>query len=84
MHLVVLTPEEEIFHGEISRVKVPGEKGQFEVMKGHAPIVSSLGTGFISWQTDKGTQQSFHIEQGFIEVLNDEIALLVRGIREIQ
>lgn len=83
MHLVVLTPEEEIFNGEVDRVKVPGEKGQFEVLKGHAAIVSSLGAGFVSWQTDKGEKRSYHIEKGFIEVLNNEVALLVRGLREM-
>lgn len=83
MHLVVLTPEEEIFHGNVSKVKVPGDSGQFEVLKGHAAIVSSLGAGFVTWQTDKGEKHSYHIEQGFIEVLNDEIALLVRGLRKM-
>jgi len=43
MNLVVLTPQRQIFEGEIASVKVPGISGQFEILKGHAPIVSALG-----------------------------------------
>lgn len=82
MHLVVLTPEEEIFNGEVSKVKVPGENGQFEVLKNHAAIVSSLTAGVISWLTEKGESISLQIEQGFIEVINNEVALLVRGVKK--
>ena len=47
MNLVVLTPEQELFNGAITSVKVPGTKGQFEILKGHAPIVSSLVAGVV-------------------------------------
>jgi len=47
MELVVLTPEKEIFQGSITAVKVPGTSGHFEVLKDHAPIVSSLTTGAV-------------------------------------
>lgn len=82
MHLLVLTPDQEIFSGEIERVKVPGEKGQFEVLKNHAPIVSSLSAGFVTWLTDKGEKVKYHIDQGFVEVLNNRVSLLVRGARK--
>ena len=42
MKLVVLTPEKEYFNGEIEAIKVPGVAGSFEILKGHAPIVSAL------------------------------------------
>jgi len=45
MNLIVLTPEKEIYNGPITSVKVPGSTGQFEILKGHASIVSSLVEG---------------------------------------
>lgn len=100
MHITVLTPDKKIFEGNIVSVKVPGTLGQFQVLKNHAPIVSSLGKGVITLVTASGTHQvfdaesssilsveesgkhySFNIEKGFIEVLNNEIALLVQGIK---
>ncbi|HJW30682.1 MAG TPA: hypothetical protein VJ508_15720 [Saprospiraceae bacterium] len=80
MHLVILTPDKELFHGKVTSVNVPAVDGRFEVLKGHAPIVAALGKGEVRYQPAKGEKQSLQIEQGFIEVLRDEISLLVTGI----
>ena len=83
MELIVLTPEKEIFQGEINSVKVPGASGQFEILNGHAPIVSSLVTGPVRILNASGEKKEFNIEKGFVEVLNNEVSLLVQGFQEI-
>jgi len=80
LNLVVLTPDKEVFAGEINSVKVPGVTGQFEILAGHAPIVSSLGEGTVRVIDAKGTATSYTITKGFIEVLNNEVSLLVQGL----
>lgn len=82
MNLVVLTPQRQIFEGEITSVKVPGISGQFEILKGHAPIVSALGEGVITVKSVSGDAQSYEISKGFVEVLGKEVALLVQEIEE--
>jgi len=82
LNLVVLTPDKEVFAGEIKSVKVPGVTGQFEILAGHAPIVSSLGEGTIRVIDTKGSSTSYSISKGFIEVLNNEVSLLVQGLTE--
>ncbi len=100
MNISVLTPDKEIFHGSILSVKVPGSMGQFQVLKNHAPIVSSLekgkvyivtaggeyrfydeDSGTIQTGTEAGKKLNFNIAGGFIEVLNNEVSLLVRGAK---
>lgn len=100
MNISVLTPDKEIFHGQVTSVKVPGTLGQFQVLKNHAPIVSSLEkgqvtlvvadgehrvyneeSGNIETVLEPGKTYTFQIGGGFIEVLNNEIALLVRGVK---
>ena len=100
MNISVLTPDQEIFQGLITSVKVPGTMGQFQVLKNHAPIVSSLEkgnvtlvvadgeyrvydeeSGNIETVLNPGKSYTFSIQGGFIEVLNNEIALLVRGVK---
>ena len=102
MNITVLTPDKEIFKGVITSVKVPGTLGEFQVLKNHAPIVSSLQNGMVHlinskglhrvYNEEKGTiveildegkKVSFQINGGFIEVLNNEIALLVQGVKNI-
>ncbi len=45
MHLEIITPETKIFAGEVDAVSLPGLDGWFQVLKGHAPIISALGKG---------------------------------------
>ena len=82
MNLVVLTPDKELFHGAVTSVNVPAIGGRFEVLRGHAPIVAALEKGEVRFQTKKGEKKSIRIEQGFIEVLRDEVSLLVTGVVE--
>lgn len=82
MNITVLTPDQEIYQGAISSVKVPGVGGQFEVLNNHAPLVSALGAGTVRLKPSGGQDISFSIEKGFIEVLNNEISLLVQGYQE--
>ena len=82
MNLTVLTPGKEVFTGAISSVKVPGTSGEFEVRKGHAAIVSSLRAGKVKINAENGETTTFTIENGFIDVLRDEVSVLVQGYQE--
>lgn len=82
MHLVILTPEKSLFDGQVKSVKVPGTSGQFEILNGHAAIVSSLVAGDVRIIDDKGQTKSYGIQKGFVEVLNQDVALLVQGVEE--
>jgi F-type H+-transporting ATPase subunit epsilon len=81
MNISVLTPDKEIFKGAITSVKVPGKGGQFQVLKNHAPIVSALSKGEVTLVKDSGEKVKFIIEKGFIEVSNNEVSLLVQGVK---
>ncbi len=82
MNIVVLTPDKEVFQGPINAVKVPGIGGQFQILKGHAPLVSALTEGQVSITKQNGERMTFGINQGFVEVLRDEISLLVTGVAD--
>ena len=82
MNIVVLTPDKEVFNGEINSVKVPGVGGQFQILRGHAPLVSALSEGDVSIVKADGQKVTFGISQGFVEVLRNEISLLVTGVAE--
>ncbi|MDX1652674.1 MAG: F0F1 ATP synthase subunit epsilon [Brumimicrobium sp.] len=47
MKLEIITPEKTMFEGEVEAVQFPGIDGSFQVLKGHAPIISSLSEGKI-------------------------------------
>lgn len=45
MQLEIITPETEIFKGDVNAVQFPGLDGSFQVLNGHAPIISALAKG---------------------------------------
>lgn len=47
MHLEIITPETNIFNGEVKSVQFPGLDGSFQVLAGHAPIISGLSNGVV-------------------------------------
>lgn len=47
MQLEIITPDNKIFKGEVEAVQLPGLDGSFQVMKGHAPIISALAKGTV-------------------------------------
>lgn len=77
MVLEVLTPDEKLFSGEIESVSVPGINGKFQILDNHAPIVSALTKGSVEIRKPNGESEKFLIEQGFVEVLKNEVSLLV-------
>ena len=83
MHLIILTPERKVFDGEVEVVQLPGsaEMGSFEILKGHAPIISSLAPGRMRIKGPEG-QQEYVISSGFVEARNDEVNVMIEGVTE--
>jgi len=80
MHLEIITPDKKVYDGEVKLIKVPGSKGSFEVLKNHAPIISTLDSGEVKIidKSDKTTH--FTIGGGVIEVKNNEIIILAESV----
>ncbi|MGC9341367.1 MAG: ATP synthase F1 subunit epsilon [Bacteroidales bacterium] len=76
MHLEIITPEKTIFSGEVNLVQVPGTKGSFEILKNHAPIISTLDGGTIKIEKPDGDESYFEIQGGVIESKSNNIIVL--------
>lgn len=83
MTLEILTPEKKIFSGEVYGVQLPGITGLFEVLDRHAPIVSALKNGKLKILLDKTSTNTYTIQSGFVEVLNNKATVLVEGAVEL-
>lgn len=80
MNLVILSPEAEIYSGDVKSVTVPGAGGSFQMLNNHAPIVSALEKGEVRIVAANGEKLSFRVSGGFVEMLNNEVSLLVSGV----
>lgn len=81
MKIEIITPDKKIFEGEINSVRVPGKKGSFQVLKDHAPIVSTLEAGHVIMVDQNGIEKVYEIDGGVIEVKANKIILLADSVR---
>ena len=77
MNLEIITPEKQVFSGEVTSVKFPGTTGEFEILNNHAPIISTLSAGEIRVITSSTNTEKFSINGGVIEIQNNKIIVLV-------
>jgi len=81
MKIEIITPEKKVFDGEIKSVRVPGKKGSFQVLKDHAPIVSTLENGPVIMIDMDGNESIYEINGGVIEVKANKIILLADSVK---
>lgn len=85
MTLEILTPERKLFSGEVYGVQMPGISGSFEVLDRHAPLVSALKAGRVKVLRDKQNHtDTYDIQGGFVEVLNNRVTVLVEGATVVE
>ena len=77
IRLELVTPERRLLQEEVREVVLPGEVGYFGVRPGHAPLLSALDVGEISYR-DNAATHIVAVSQGFAEVLPDRVSVLVR------
>jgi len=76
MLLEIIAPDQNLFSGEVDLVQVPGSKGSFEILRNHAPIISTLDQGKIKIVDVKGRTTYFDVDGGVIEAKNNKIIVL--------
>ena len=76
MLLEIIAPDKKLYSGEVDLVQVPGSKGSFEILRNHAPIISTLEQGRIKIVDIKGGTTFFEVDGGVIEAKNNKIIVL--------
>lgn len=79
MKLEIITPEQNVFSGEVDLVTLPGKEGQFQILKDHAPLVSTLTTGDLVYEA-AGKKETIVVDGGVVQVLNNKVLVLADGI----
>jgi F-type H+-transporting ATPase subunit epsilon len=74
--LEIVTPEKMTFRGVVDEVTIPGTEGEFGVLKGHAPLLSSVDFGELSFLRDH-TKTRYAVHSGYAEVSSSKVTVLV-------
>ena len=74
--LHIVSPEGTLVETTVSAVTLPGTVGPFEVLKNHAPLISSLDKGDIVYVSE-GVEHRLPIADGFVEVRDNKVEACV-------
>jgi len=75
LHLKVITPLKLVIDEQVELVEGPGELGEFGILPGHVPFVTTLNPGFLKFRQGSETR-SLVIHGGLAEVSNDNVRIL--------
>ncbi|MGD9139072.1 MAG: F0F1 ATP synthase subunit epsilon [Desulfobacterales bacterium] len=79
IRLEVVTPEKQVVNEMAQIVMAPGSMGEFGVLIGHTPFMTSLSTGAVHYRDEKGKDQYVFVSGGFAEALPDKVTVLAQS-----
>ena len=75
IELEIVTPEKQVVRDQVDEIQIPGKAGFLGVLPGHAPLITELAVGEISYR--KGGQTTYlSVAWGFAEVLPNKVTIL--------
>jgi len=77
--LEVVTPEKSVVSEEAQIVMSPGSLGEFGVLIGHTPFLTTLKIGTIRYKDADGTERYVFVNSGFAEALPDKVTVLAES-----
>jgi len=79
IHLEIVTPEKTVVSEPVQIVACPGNLGEFGVLVGHSPFLSTLKTGIIRYTDLQGQEHYVFVSGGFAEALPDRVTVLAES-----
>jgi len=77
--LEVVTPEKIVVSEDVQIVAAPGSLGEFGVLVGHTPFLTTLKTGVIRYTDAHGNEKFVFVSGGFSEALPDKVTVLAES-----
>ena len=84
IRLEVVTPDKEVVNDMAQIVMAPGSLGEFGVLSGHTPFMTSLNIGAIHYRDQNGKDQYVFVSGGFAEALPDKVTVLAESAEKME
>jgi F-type H+-transporting ATPase subunit epsilon len=76
--LEIVTPEKKVVETAVEEVQIPGRNGYLGILAGHAPLITELAVGEITYR-EESSQQRLAVAWGFAEVLPNKVTILAES-----
>ena len=81
LHFELVTPARQVRSEDVHMVVVPGAEGEFGVLEGHAPFMSTIRDGVVQvYKTEGGTPEEIAVQGGFAEVGDSGLTVLAEHV----
>jgi F-type H+-transporting ATPase subunit epsilon len=84
IRLQVVTPEKLVVDEEVQIVVAPGSQGEFGVLAGHTPFLTTLQNGAVRYTDANGDERRVFVSDGFAEALPDRVTILAESAERRQ
>lgn len=74
--LEIVTPEKMEFSGDVEEVTIPGTEGEFGVLRGHEPFLTSVDIGELNY-VQSGKKTFYAVNTGYAEVTSGKVTILI-------
>ncbi|MGB0906611.1 MAG: ATP synthase F1 subunit epsilon [Maricaulaceae bacterium] len=74
----LVSPERELFSGDVDQVDIPGTEGDLGIFPNHSPLMAAIRTGAITVYAD-GEQTQYFVQGGFADVTSDGLTVLAES-----
>ena len=78
--LKVATPEKLVVDEQVTSAELPGQDGYMGILAGHAPLLSALGEGKLTYSSG-GSDTVLDIDGGFVEVFDNVVSVLADHVK---
>jgi len=83
LHFELVTPARLVRSEDVHMVVVPGAEGEFGVLEGHAPFMSTIRDGAVQvYKTEGATPETIEVRGGFAEVSENGLTVLAEHVEE--
>jgi len=76
MNIAIITPESTTTIADVDKVSLPGSLGRFMVLRGHAPLVSTMTKGVVRY-SQGGEEKKLTVSGGVVKVERDEVSIII-------
>ena len=83
LHFSLVSPEREVYVGEVDQVDAPGSEGDFGVLAGHAPFMTALREGCVTVHEGEHLHR-FEVQGGFADVSPAGLTILAERVRDAE
>ena len=83
INLEIISPDKVIYQDGVDSITIPGSLGGFQVLKNHAPLISTIEVGIVIVKKENESQY-FTTGGGTIEVLNNKVLILADSMEKVE